>query len=149
MAEINVKAGDIEHLAHEADLPFTLGYLDQTFVVHGAFRHLWEQQFFARLEFAKFTGSRLLFRVIESKPSFGVLDSLLKSWLVNRLMPSQPKFLKIQYPIITIDIGVFPQMATMLKYAEIRGIHFETDGVRIEFEVVVSPKKNSRREPTE
>ena len=146
MAEINLKAGDIERLSRDADLPFTLGYLDQTVVVHGSFRHLWQQQFFARLEFAKFTGTRILFRITESKPSFGVLDSLLKSWLMNKLAGSQPKFLSVSYPIITVDIGVFPQVETMLKYVEIRGIHFESAGIRIEFEVVDSPMAHSSQE---
>ncbi|MCF7804344.1 MAG: hypothetical protein K9N46_08660 [Candidatus Marinimicrobia bacterium] len=149
MAEINLKAGDIERISKDRDLPFTLGYLEQTLVVHGTFRHLWEQQFFARLEFAKFSGTRILFRVKDSKPSFGVLDSLLKSWLMNKLVQPQAQFLTIAYPIITIDIGAFPQVATMLKYVEIRGIYFESTGIRIEFEVVNSPMAKSSQEPSQ
>jgi len=126
---------DLEALSDKTDLPVTISYAAGEIIVSGSFRHLWEQQFFARLSFVKFTGDQLLLKITESKPSFGAVDALIKSWVINKMTAGNSPFLEINFPVATVDVEMFPGIESLLRYVSILGIDFRDDGIRVNVEI--------------
>lgn len=135
MAELLLTSWDLEALSDKTELPVTLSYAAGEIVVSGSFRHLWEQQFFARLRFVKFTGENLLLKITESKPSFGAVDALIKSWVMNKMTAGKTPFLEINYPILTVDVLAAPGADAVLNRVRINGIDFREEGINVRFEM--------------
>lgn len=136
MAELLLTSWDLETVSKKGDLPVDLSYAAGEIVVSGSFRHLWEQRFFARLDFVKFTGEQLLLKITESKPSFGAVDALIKSWVMNKMTAGKTPFLEINYPILTIGMKSIPGAEKLLPHIRIIGIDFKEEGIHLRFEMV-------------
>jgi|GEM_PF-2332481 len=146
MAEIFITGEEVGELSGQAELPVELQYRDHHLVVTGSYRVVVQKQFRLTLAFQKLSGPRLMFEIVDSAPSFGMLDSIIKSslfhWLQkSAMMPSEAReILSVEYPYITIDITVLPGLDGLFDYLTVEGIDFEESGIRMRFHLLTLPQ---------
>jgi len=141
MSEVSIDQNELGELLRRFDVPAELECQPDQIRVTASYRLLGEKALRVVLRFQKIRDASIIFKIIDTQPSFWVLDSLVKRTVFHWLQKSgyisdgELDMLEIQYPYITIDGGKVPAVRQMLEYLAIEGIDFESGGIRLRFHV--------------
>lgn len=141
MAEFFITGNELSTLSRRLELPVELEYHDHHLVVIGNYRIVVQKQFQLRLAFLKMAGTRIIFEIVESTPSFGMLDAMIKSSLFHWMQKFKTgssesgELLSIEYLFVTIDIATLPGVDGIFDYLAVEGIDFEETGIRVRFQL--------------
>lgn len=151
MSEVYIGQNELGELLRRFDVPVELECQPDQIRVTASYRLLGEKGFRAVLRFQKIRDASIIFNIIDTQPSFWVMDSLIKRTVFHWLQKSgyisdgELNMLEIQYPFFTVDGGKVPAVRQMLEYLTVDGIDFESGGIRLRFHV----RPAGEREPVE
>lgn len=146
MADIYITGNELIELSRQTDLPMEVEYHEGHLILTGSYRLVIQTQFKLDLVFQKMSGTHLVFEIVDSNPSFGILDSIIKSsvfhWIQkSSFIPSEAQeMLSIDYPFITIDLSGLPGFKGMFDYLSVDGVDFEEAGIRVRFHLLTLPQ---------
>ncbi len=139
MSVVYIDQEELRILLNRFEVPVDLECQAGQIIVTGSYRLLGEKEFQAVLRFQKIRGTSIVFKIIRTQPSFGVLDAFIKRtvfhWLEKSgyMAANEMEALGIDYPFITVEGRKLPAVQRALEYLTIDGIDFESEGIRLRF----------------
>jgi len=144
MSELYLSQSSLQNLAEQLELPVQLDYHNGCLVIIGSYDLLGKRQFQVDLGFEKIVDTKIILKIVDTRPAVNFLGSTFKRWILNLsqqfgLLPEKAaNAMTIDFPYVTVHGEEIQQIRQALKFCVVKGVDFDPEGIRLRFHFIQS-----------